>query len=234
MKLLTYNDMEIEVLLLTPKPTELLARLCSKTTGKFVQPSRQLVKSLIHMNHGSLLEHIVFRVDVKNVSRSFLAQITRHRIGSFTSSSQHYQDYRDYPMIMHPKYANEFEESAYINVDGHSERSYSTLETLVHEYITLMDGNDVPREEARQILPNASAVTLTWTVNFRSLVNFFNLRCCNRNTAEMHLFANRLLNMIENLWPDCDNLCGPDCFTSSCRQLKMRCNQRTWLRVYNL
>ena len=33
----------------------------------------------------------------------------------------------------------------------------------------------IPKEEARQVLPNAKAVNLMWTVNARSLVNSLNM-----------------------------------------------------------
>jgi thymidylate synthase (FAD) len=234
MEILTYNDMDLRVS--GPvNPGAIIREACDVTmkSSPFDMEGSSDVKLLaflIDAEHTSVFEHVNFTIRMHKVSRSFLAQITRHRMGSFTSGSQHYQDYRDYPVIVHPRYKTEFEARCWecdedMELDG---RRFSELEVTFDGYSSLVNDNDVPPEEARQLLPNAAAVNLLWTVNARSLLNFFRQRCCNRNTAEMQLFANRLRQQLVLLWPGMAELVGPACWRGSCNQGVMQCKQGAW------
>ena len=222
MKILTYNDMEFDVSII---PAD-ISDLCEISTGKAVtEPG--IILRLLAMGHTSPLEFIQLRIDIRNVSRSFLAQLTRHRMGSFMSGSQHYQDYRDYSCVVHPKYVKLIVDPAYSHFDNKN-KEYCALEIAFMDYEFLIN-EGVPPEEARQVLPNAAAVNIAWSVNLRSLVNFFEQRCCNRNTDEMQLFANRLRKRIVGHLPNLDGYLGPECHTTGkCRQGKMRCEQKHW------
>jgi len=66
--------------------------------------SEHLLKQLLEMNHTSIFEHVNYTFLISDVSRNFMAQITRHRMGSFTCSSQHYQHYEDYPFVIDKKW----------------------------------------------------------------------------------------------------------------------------------
>ena len=70
---------------------------------------------------------------------------------------------------------------------------------------------NIPKEEARQILPNAKAVNILWTVNARSLINFFNQRLCKRNIREMRMFAKELLLLCIDWFPELFMWVGADC-----------------------
>lgn len=148
---------------------------------------------------------------MEGLSRAFLAQITRHRIGSFTSASQHYADYRSMPMVVH---RNLIDDPGTLGILG---------ETL-DRYTELIDEHDVPAEEARMVLPNACAVNIIWTVNARSLINFFDQRLCNRNVEEMRLVSQKVLKAITPTWPEFAELMGPRCYTTNdCNQGHMAC-----------
>lgn len=169
-----------------------------------------LLLFLMKAEHTSILEHISWTFYIENVSRSFLAQITRHRMGSFTSASQHYTDYRKMPFIVNPQ-------------DKDNPVMLGSLRHALESYKTLVDMG-APKEEARQCLPNAAAVNLLWTVNARSLINFFEQRECNRNVEEMVIFAQRLHQVLLANWPEFAKLLGPYCFTrGKCNQGKMCC-----------
>ena len=55
----------------------------SKDVSKFLQ-------RLVSMSHLSPIEHASFTFGIEGVSRALLAQITRHRIASFSVKSQRY------------------------------------------------------------------------------------------------------------------------------------------------
>ena len=175
-----------------------------------------LLKFLFKAEHTSLVEHLSWTFYIEGVSRSFLAQITRHRIGSFTSASQHYTDYRDMPFIVHPTLTK-------------NEVVYQSLFTAITGYKLLVD-DGVPIEEARQVLPNAAEVRLLWTVNARSLYNFFEQRWCGRNVAEMTAFCEHLYAKVQDTWPEFAKFLGPYCYhlNGKCNQGKMTCG-RPWV-----
>ena len=175
-----------------------------------------LLKFLFKAEHTSLVEHLSWTFYIEGVSRSFLAQITRHRMGSFTSASQHYTDYRDMPFIV---------SSALI---GNFQLEFA-LAMALDVYKKLVDAG-TPIEEARQVLPNAAEVRLIWTVNARSLYNFFEQRWCGRNVAEMTAFCEHLYAKVQDTWPEFAKFLGPYCYhlNGKCNQGKMTCG-RPWV-----
>ena len=98
---------KLKVILLrhTPEPEEtiaLAAKLCySKSTisdlkEKISQKDQSdFIRKLMDMGHESVLEHVSFTFGVEGVSRVLLAQLTRHRIASFSVQSQRYVSYEN-------------------------------------------------------------------------------------------------------------------------------------------
>jgi thymidylate synthase (FAD) len=211
----TYEDMQVEVKWATPNPgeeirealTNTMADVSMLTDEPKKKVSSKLLDFLFKAEHSSVVEHAVISFMVQGASRSWLAQITRHRMASMTSSSQHYQDYSSYPLVVH----KDTVDSIY-----HSMDAYNYL---------LATG--VPKEEARQILPNAMAVNFKWTINARSLYNFMRLRMCLRNVAEIRIFCDKVLLLVEQWWPEYAEILGPPCFTDGkCNQGMMTCGKK--------
>ena len=209
---LSYNDLKLTVWQCTQNPNRITSLACAMTQKKEIddsKPSAKLIRFLFEADHTSVFEHSYITFLIENVSRSFLAQITRHRMGSFTSASQHYQVYDSYPNILHPT-------MVYLESVRH-------FLDLADEQYSHLIGIDVPKWEARQVLPNAKAVNILWTVNARSLINFFNKRLCKRNVPEMINFAERLQEECLEWWPELFSLVGPDCVTlGGCTQGRMQ------------
>jgi thymidylate synthase (FAD) len=192
-KILPYSSLEVEMLRCTSDPGALIhlaASHCMKNpeyldSEEYVQERAQhearglpLVKYLISAEHTSPLEHVYFTFKIRNFSRSGLLQLTRHRMASYTVSSQHYQDYQDYPFIVHPLYVG----------NPHMQRAIR----VAQECYEAMLEDGVPKEEARQVLNNASACGFVMSINARSLLNFIRLRRCRRNCVEIRLLAERI------------------------------------------
>lgn len=64
----------------------------------------KFISMLISMDHMSPLEHASFTFIIEGVSRSLLAQLTRHRIASFSVQSQRYVNMDDKFEPIHPSY----------------------------------------------------------------------------------------------------------------------------------
>jgi len=171
--------------------------------------ARKIIKRVLDMNHTSVFEHISYTFLIVGVSRSFMSQITRHRMGSFTCSSQHYQNYEDYPFII----AEKWKDNPFVRQSvGYARENYLLLRKA-----------GCPKEEARQVLPGGMGVNIMWTVNARSLINFLNLRLCHRNCEEIRIFAEKLHRILKEHFPQLFEYIGTDCVMSKCTQGKMKC-----------
>lgn len=219
MKVLTYNDINIDVLLQNNQASKAMKLACDVTQKKVSEVgkpmSAKLANYLMDAEHTSIFEHGSMTILASGISRSLLAQVTRQRMFSFTSASQHYQDYRDYPMSLRPQFFdNEEVKKAYIYA----------LDSALQSYITLIELGEKP-EEARQVLPNACTVNLVITANPRALVDFLKVRLCERNTLEMLIFANKLLQVCNSWLPEIFGNVGPACLMNKCNQGSMTCRK---------
>ena len=219
-KIQTYEDMEVLVKWATPNPGEEIREALTNTmydlTKLTDEPDSCVSAKLLHFlfkaEHDSVLEHAVISFIITGASRSWLAQITRHRMASMTSSSQHYQDYTDYPFIVHKNMAD----NAYAN---------AVFKSTLYSYEKCLESG-MPKEEARQVLTNAMAVNFKWTINARSLYNFMRLRMCLRNVAEIRVFCDKVLSLVKVWWPEYANILGPPCYTDGkCNQGFMSCGK---------
>lgn len=214
-----YNKMRVSMVQSTPQPKHVTAMAAAITMRQDIDTAvkpitHELCLYLLEAEHTSIFEHVSYTFLIDGVSRSFLAQITRHRIGSFTSASQHYQDYRDYPCVVHMN----------LSKDALTEAACASAFDCYQRLIA----TGTPVEEARQVLPNAAAVNLLWTVNARSLINFLRLRLCNRNVMEMKIFARAVLSRVQDNFPELFNYVGPQCYMGECKQGRMRCKEGIW------
>ena len=89
---LCYSNAEIETL------------MCDLTDDKI----ESFVKMLINIRHESPLEHASFTFGIEGVSRAFLAQITRHRIASFSVQSQRYVNLGDFDFVIPPEIEHDY------------------------------------------------------------------------------------------------------------------------------
>lgn len=210
MKIKTYDDIKIEVLDKSRTPGKIAKLAINMTMKKDTVMDKPLsaktIKFLLSAEHTSVLEHNSLVFKVTGMSRSLLAQITRTRIGvSFTSASQHYQDYRDYPTVVHPMYKDD-------------EIMKQSLRVSFENYVDMVD-QGMPAYEARQCLPGAASNNMVIGMNAITLTHFLRNRMCKRNVDEMYNFANKLHKVAKKWWPEFFRLIGPPCHMDG------RCNQ---------
>lgn len=125
--------------------------------------SESFVKKLISLGHLSPIEHASFTFAAQGVSRALLAQITRHRIASFSVQSQRYvkKDALDYIVPPSVKALGEEAEIEYIAQIQQCEQFYQHWLSL-----------GIPAEDARFMLPNAAETRMVFTMNARELMHF--------------------------------------------------------------
>ncbi len=192
---------------------ELIERIEGADNAKFI-------RMLKTMNHLSPFEHASFTFSVEGVSRAFLAQVTRHRIASFSVRSQRYVGEGDFNYILPPAIAD--------LGDGAIEEYTKQMETIAGWYTAWQErlgGGEKANEDARFVLPNACETKMIMTMNARELMHFFELRCCNRAQWEIRDVAWQMLTQVLEVAPDVFDGCGPACLRGACPEGKKSCGK---------
>ncbi|MCO7135982.1 FAD-dependent thymidylate synthase [[Clostridium] leptum] len=229
----------------TPDPERTVAaaaRLCySPSTIDQVmeqmddEKTASFLDMLTQIGHQSPIEHASFTFGIEGVSRSLLAQITRHRIASFSVQSQRYVDEAGFDYVIPPEIeGDEQTKELFLKAMELAKQSYETLTAhLERRYQKDM----VPKaahkkaiEDARFVLPNACTTKMMVTMNARSLLNFFSLRCCNRAQWEIREVAWQMLKLVKGVAPHLFASAGPGCLRGSCPEGKMSCGKAKEVR----
>jgi len=97
------------------------------------------------------------------------------------------------------------------------------VNTLVNSYI-ISCGMGIESEDSRFILPQSFKSNIIVTMNARSLLNFFELRCCLSAQWEIRKLANLMLNEVKKKAPTIFKNAGPACKTKGiCPENKKDC-----------
>ncbi|MGI6264604.1 MAG: FAD-dependent thymidylate synthase [Acutalibacteraceae bacterium] len=202
------------------------------------------VDMLAEIGHESPIEHASFTFGIEGVSRSLLAQITRHRIASFSVQSQRYVAEDAFEYVLPPE-IEAIPEAAqeYRRAMEEDQAHYERLTALLmdkHEKAFLAEGMEPKAaaraaqkkaiEDARFVLPNACTTKMVVTMNARSLMNFFRHRCCNRAQWEIRQVAEQMLFLCRQAAPHLFKNAGPSCLTGPCPEGKMSCGKMREMR----
>jgi len=194
---LCYSDATID---------ELSGGLTQESTAKFI-------KRLASMGHASPVEHASFTFGIEGVSRAFLAQITRHRIASFSVKSQRYVSATENFNYIVPPAIQDLGEDAVKEFETQME----TMRGWYADWQQKLGGKgEKSNEDARFVLPNASETKMVMTMNARELLHFFNLRCCYRAQWEIREVAWQMLELVTKVAPNLFANAGPSCLGGVC------------------
>lgn len=241
--------MKVSLIQYTPEPEKLIAasaKLCYSESGcenimdgLDKDKTISFVKMLAELGHESPIEHVSFTFAIEGVSRSLLAQITRHRHASFSVQSQRYVKQNNFIYITPPAVASDNSiNEIFVKSMNDSLESYNKIaDMLERKYIdeNISSGMSEKQakskaekkaiEDARYVLPNACETKMVMTMNARSLYNFFKLRCCNRAQWEIRELATEMYKLCYRVAPTLFSAAGPSCCSGSCSEGKMTCGQ---------
>lgn len=156
--------MEVTVIEATRNPKTLIGVAAGTCYGR-PWPSRNRVRRCIANGHTSVLEHASATFRIEGISRACLAQLTRHRIASYSVESQRYREVGRGDWYVTPPALEGDELEAY----------RASMEAAMAAYEDAL-AHGVRKEDARYLLPMATRTTLVMTINARSLQNFLQLR----------------------------------------------------------
>lgn len=213
----------------TLAPEELVAlgaRLCySKATVEDLvrrvedTDQRAFVEKIMSMGHDSVLEHATFTFGVEGVSRALLAQLTRHRLASYSVQSQRYVAFNNgFDYVIPPRIVDLGAEA----VQEYAEQM-KTMARWYREWCNKL--GDDGQEDARFVLPNACETRLVVTMNVRELRHLFALRCCRRAQWEIRELATAMLAICTATAPALFADAGPGCVRGYCPEGEKSCGQ---------
>lgn len=247
--------LKVSLIAHTPEPEKVVAaaaKLCYSNAhiddlldGLTPEKSADFVRMLARMGHESPTEHASFTFAIEGVSRSLLAQITRHRIASFSVQSQRYVRLDQFEYVTPPAVEEDPEglaafEQAMAEEAEHYRRIAAVLkEGHIRQLVAQgMDEEKAAKkaekmaiEDARFVLPNACTTKMIVTMNARSLQNFFHLRCCSRAQWEIRELAEKMFELVYPVAPHIFAKSGPACVSGPCPEGRMCCGKTAEVRA---
>ncbi len=186
---------------------------------------KSALKGAMHGGHHSVAEHASFSFYVEGVSRALLAQLTRHRIASFSVQSQRYVSMADKFEYVVPPSIRELGDGAV--------EDYKRQMSLMHDWYCQWQERlnkvglkgEAANQDARMVLPNAACTKLVMTMNARELLHFFSLRCCNRAQWEIREMAWKMLRECKEAAPMLFKDAGPGCLRGRCPEGMRSCGK---------
>lgn len=151
---------------------------------------KTFIYNIIKNKHESVLEHINITIIIKDIPRSLMEQLTRHRLCSFSIKSTHYVNHINF---------------GYYNLEDTLGNSYIQLMKRIQNlYQSYIETNKIPKYIAREILPNSCLTNIVMTTNIREYRNILKQRLTNDNIP---LMQELMVILIRNLYLIC-----PECF----------------------
>ena len=185
--------MTVRLIAHTPEPEKVVAaaaKLCYSDAhitdlldGLDEEKTARFLNMLSDLGHASPIEHASFTFGIEGVSRTLLAQITRHRIASFSVQSQRYVRLDDFRYVIPPEIeAIPEAKAAFIESMNEDARRYLDLvQKLEDGHTARLMAEGLPEkqarakaskqanEDARFVLPNACETKMVVTMNARSI-----------------------------------------------------------------
>ena len=178
-------------------------------------------ETLIHhlMDHGHFgpFEHPHATFAIKGVSRSCMAQLTRHRHVSFDVQSMRYVAFDDVdpadvregemvvipPSATDPDWVGRNQKVGDVDADDVAKREEifkDTIQSAVESYQELLDLG-MPPEDARFVLPIGTKVNIVMTLNARMLMHVADMRAAADSQWEIREMTEEVLDLAEEWCP---------------------------------
>jgi len=164
---------------------------------------------------------------VEGVSRVLLAQLTRHRIASFSVQSQRYVSYANGFGYIIPPAIEALGDEAVAEYEAQMAQMQTWYENWQQR---LGAAGEKSNEDARFVLPNACETRVLMTMNARELRHFFAMRMCSRAQWEIRAMANSMFEQCIAVAPAMFRDAGPGCLRGACPEGAKSCGKAKAIR----
>lgn len=179
---------------------EFAGRACYQSFNKpnpSTRSNKDYLKHIIDSKHGSVLEHAQYSFYVTGVSRSLLAEITRHRHLNFSVLSQRFVNHENLDLVIPPA-VKESHSRAYLESRIAEVAKLATEVYAEINHVLDREGKNrkQAREAARCVLPNASETKMVISGNARAWRDVLARRLDPTADAEIQEFAKAVLDLL--------------------------------------
>jgi thymidylate synthase (FAD) len=190
--------------------------ICGEAAALCYNGKNPLKSLQVAMNggHESVLEHTSFTFLIEDVSRVLLAQMTRHRLASYSVQSQRYCGADPMDVVIPQTIIDKRFAGSIKALLRHADDVYKAM---------VMEG--VPEEDARYFTFQAGKTRKMVTMNARELRHFFSLRCCERAQWEIRELADEMLRLCKGVAPMLFADAGPGCVRGKCPEGAKSCGK---------
>lgn len=185
--------MNLELVRHTDEPEQMIARaarISHMASGKGIEDDRDLIRKLRNWGHWSPFEFASATFFVEGISRSCLAQLTRHRLGSFMVRSMRYVKQHPDEVVV-PKTVDE---------KGCTSKYKEQVASNYEVYQEMIEAG-VLKEDARFLLPIGSKTSLYFKTNFREYRHIIDIRGTKAAQWEIRELAEEFLTELYELAP---------------------------------
>lgn len=234
-------SLKVKLIQHTPEPEKTIAaaaKLCYSAVGiddimdKLTEENTEkFLNMLMSYGHASPIEHVSFTFAVEGVSRSLTHQLVRHRLASYSQQSQRYVKLEQFEYIVPPAIENDVvAKEMFIKAMEESQKAYDEIanrlkEKYVEEGMKEKAAEKKAIEDARYVFPNACETKIVFTMNARTLLNFFHHRCCDRAQWEIREMAQEMVKQAREVAPILFKKAGPSCVAGPCPEGTMTCGK---------
>lgn len=171
-----------------------------------------LIHKILKRGHFGPAEHPHISVSIEGISRSCMAQITRHRHASFDVTSMRYVSMEDASVKEPPTidssemgrnstaedYIEQYNDTAISQL--RKEAFDNAVDGSIDWYRTLLEYG-VPPEDARFVLPIGTKVNVVMTMNVRALLHLADMRAAADSQWEIREVTEGVLSIAEDVCP---------------------------------
>ena len=192
-------------------PEQILSKLemCGRVSHKSNPTGRPLhthgatadfVRKIIKRGHESVLEHVNLTFKIV-CDRAIMAELTRHRLASFTVESTRYVKYDELTIIKPDLFAQSVVAN-FVSSDEHwltehfCQKLIGDAEDSYQQLIS-----DYSPELARAVLPQCTATTIYMTANLREWRHVLKLRTAKAAHPQMRFIMNQILAVVKEKLP---------------------------------
>lgn len=151
---------------------------------------QEFLDKKVYSGHFGVFEHKSPAFFIEGLSRVAMAQLTRHRHLSFDVQSQRYVNFEEKEPVVPPTFVDTPWERELLN---HWRRSIGLYRNAILD--------DIPKEDARFFLPQATPVNMTMSGNNRAFMHMMDLRKNKKAQWEAQKFAKKVARELEDFAP---------------------------------
>lgn len=181
--------MKVTVVEATEKPIDIISRAAGSSTRKDDVRYKRVERCILDRHSVHEFADVTFKIE--GISRTCLAQLTRHRLASYCVESQRYNKYdlnsEDWYVIP-PDIKNDKKLLNQYRID---------MAYAASQYQKILNWG-VKAEDARFVLPEATKTNLHMKINARSLFNLFEQRRNPHAQWEIHELADTMMQALRD------------------------------------